>query len=494
MILYLLNASLIWLLSLLAYELLFRRETVHHWNRAYLVLTLLLGLLLPMWSWEPQLVTESVSRPDLPLTVVVAHRATNLKAEFAQAVTPKQPALTFSWWMVYASGAAVAFLWTLKDAVRLVCLYRRGERTVYDGYTLVATGQDHSPFSFLNAVFLPKNSSFSEAELQMVLLHERSHGILLHSVDVLFMQVLRIVLWFHPLVYRYSSCLAEVHEYQADAAAANRNKEIYGKLLLSQATGMALPILVHSFHQSPLKNRIAMLVKNPSGTARLLRYIVTVPLVAGCSFLGSKDAAPSNVVMAHGHKIEMGKENEITIPADMIRSKNQESLKMTVYAGAEKLDGEKIYEEKELTTPASYSGNYPSAAEELLARVSPALSALPDGQYMIPVSTPVISKEGQVVYYETSGICPQGYQITGGITAEQLEASLKNRKSIDPSVKKSIDNTLKAALEALSFRPAKLNAKPVAQRMDEQLDFANERQIRIQGGKAQLVKAEFYCL
>jgi hypothetical protein len=488
MILYLLNASLVWLFSLLAYELLFRRETVHNWNRAYLLTTLALGLLLPLWSWQPQVVVEAPAAAIGTLPTVI-DRATSFKTEVVNAVTPQQSSWSFSWWMVYAAGAAIAFLVTLKDAVQLIRLYTKGKRSVHNGWTLVETDKEHSPFSFFNTIFLPAGVSYSEAELDMVLRHERQHGVLLHSLDVLAVQVLRIVLWFHPAVYWYSSRLTEVHEYQADAVAANRDTEVYGRLLLAQATGMVLPPIVHSFHRSPLKNRIAMLVKNPSGAGRLLRYVVTVPLVAGCALFCSRTALAQQVVTKGGNKFTMSPADEVTITTDFKDKTKAETHKITILPEPKKVNGEKIYGWKETTTPAKYTGTFPSAAEQFFSAIQAPMSKLPDGRYVVTVFTPVISPKGEMVYYDTRGVEKPGISPTG-MTDAELEAALKARGTIDPEMKKEIDANIDRALKQhYSFKPATVKGKPVTAYLEGDLDLSGRRQIEVKGGVARLVSS-----
>jgi len=51
MVSYLLNVSAIWLLSLLCFDIFLKRETYHAMNRAYLLATLVLGLLIPLMTW-----------------------------------------------------------------------------------------------------------------------------------------------------------------------------------------------------------------------------------------------------------------------------------------------------------------------------------------------------------------------------------------------------------------------------------------------------------
>ena len=65
MIQYLLNATAIWLLSLVIFDLFLRKETYHSYNRFYLIGTFLLGVFLPLWEWQNSIVIygQGINQP-----------------------------------------------------------------------------------------------------------------------------------------------------------------------------------------------------------------------------------------------------------------------------------------------------------------------------------------------------------------------------------------------------------------------------------------------
>lgn len=52
MLQYIINASAIWLMSLILFDIFLRKENFHAYNRFYLLFTLLLGALLPLLQWQ----------------------------------------------------------------------------------------------------------------------------------------------------------------------------------------------------------------------------------------------------------------------------------------------------------------------------------------------------------------------------------------------------------------------------------------------------------
>lgn len=273
MLQYLINASAIWLLSLLLFDALLRRERFHGYNRAYLLATLLAGCALPLLRMPAPL--QEASGATLQNGVQAVAR---LKYEAAQAATPPGGS---NWQLLlaiaYAAGAALMACLLVADAVKMLRYYSQGQRTNADGWTVIETGKEHTPFSFRNLLFVNARSCYTPDEWQMILQHEQQHTRLRHLADLCLAQLVRIVFWFHPLVHTYYRRLLMVHEYQADAPSAGHLKA-YGSFLVEQALLHGAPSISHSFNRSPIKSRIIMLTHPSSKRARIKKVII-VPVV-----------------------------------------------------------------------------------------------------------------------------------------------------------------------------------------------------------------------
>ncbi len=290
MLSYLIDVTVFWAVSLLSYVLLLRKTTFHGWNRAALLGTLLLGLLLPLW---PAPVPETVVQMPLYQHLPVA-RISEAKTETIARVTADvKPAFSFSLWTVYWAGCAVAGLIYLRAFAKLLQLMRRGRKCASGG--AYETGVAHVPFSFWGKTFLSHCTAYNPADLALILRHEARHGKLFHTADVLLLILLRIALWFHPLVYVYDFLLRQIHEFQADAFARSAPQD-YGYLLLREATGNTLS-LAHSFNHAPLKSRILMLTQNRSSAPQKLRYLLLIPVMAMAVFSCKKDGLDTSKVV-----------------------------------------------------------------------------------------------------------------------------------------------------------------------------------------------------
>ena len=271
MLQYLLSVTAIWLISLVLFDIFLKKENYHNYNRFFLLFTFLLGLILPLWDW-----INGGSRYMATLNQWIAsvHGLTQWLS------------------VIYVAGASVALSLLLIDIVKLVLLYRTGNRSEQDGWTIVETGQEHPPFSYLDILFVAELALYSPEEWTMITTHEKQHSILLHLIDSLIMQLSRIILWFHPLVYIYNTRLLLVHEYQADRSSSPQPQE-YGRFLVDQAMMQPAPSLSHSFNRSPIKNRIVMLSKNGTprtGAANLKQLMLVLPLTIFMLFFFTKNS------------------------------------------------------------------------------------------------------------------------------------------------------------------------------------------------------------
>ncbi|MGN6567451.1 MAG: M56 family metallopeptidase, partial [Flavipsychrobacter sp.] len=231
MIQYLLNTTAIWLLSLLLYELLLKKETFHSYNRFYLVSTLLLGILLPLWQWPDNTVISGHGIISKPISSTL-----HVKEQISTGITSQSSSIDWSLYVtyLYVVGVIVSLLLLTVAVVKLGMLYRGGKKTKDGAWTVIETGKRHTPFSIFNFVFIESKTQYTTEQWKIILTHEQLHSMAFHFADMLLVQLTRIAFWFHPLVYIYQKKLSLVHEYQADNASAGKVKQ-YGPFLLEQS-------------------------------------------------------------------------------------------------------------------------------------------------------------------------------------------------------------------------------------------------------------------
>jgi len=180
-------------------------------------------------------------------------------------------------WLIYIIGLSFFLFRFIKGLRSIYKLFREGEKANLDSNTLITTSENHLPFSFLNMVFISKDLPLNE-DYNRILTHELAHVKARHSLDVLILEIINIIFWFHPMIYLYKSALRQTHEYLADAAVCgNDSRQLYGQLLLRQSLSGLEIALAHQFFHSHIKKRINMIYQEKSGRKAWLKYAMAVP-------------------------------------------------------------------------------------------------------------------------------------------------------------------------------------------------------------------------
>jgi len=276
MIQYVLELLVFQLAFLLVYDLFLKKETFFQWNRAYLLVTFLLSLVLPWIKLETLKTTVTSTYAIAPQSFFQLEGVT---LEPLTETTSFWSLLTWYEW-VFIFGALVAVLIFSVKLVKIQGLKYRGRKEYFSGFTKVIIFKSELAFSFFKNVFL--GDGIPKEKEANILAHELVHIKQWHSLDLLFFELMRIVFWFNPLVYIYQSRMSELHEFIADAHVAKTNKKEQYQRLLSEAFQTQNISFINQFFKSSLiKKRIVMLSKSKSKKIFQLKYLLLLPLVLG---------------------------------------------------------------------------------------------------------------------------------------------------------------------------------------------------------------------
>ncbi len=329
MLTYFLQVNLCWLLFYGLYYVLLSKETFFTLNRIYLIISLLAGLLLPLSAdW---LRTETPLFIAVPMdSIMLPEFVVGMKEKAVLLPQNTEGGMSLTWWMLlvalYQLGVT---LMAIRFGYGIYHIYKIFKTTIIEeenGFLLAHTvvhpdisgkGVLPQPFSFFNVIFIDKNN-YQGIDYQNIMQHEKAHARQWHSLDVVFLELLKIVFWYSPMVYLYRHSLKNIHEYLADAAVLRSvSKKQYGTLLIQQAQSANVLALVNPFF-SQLKKRIVMMTRNPSKRRSLVKYTFAVPVfLLLVSFL----ASPNNAVMVNTATVSQEVTHTIkTIPTSNTRA------------------------------------------------------------------------------------------------------------------------------------------------------------------------------
>jgi hypothetical protein len=255
------------------YYLIFRRLTFVRLNRIYLLLSLVIGLSLPLVSYQIQEVVK--------IPAAVEYEETTSMPLVINSSTPllsKEPIeVPFDWNTVLQGIYVLGIIFMLIKFSIIVYKLLKIKRIASDN-DFISTQSKYANSSFFNLIFID-DSNLSEHEINQILEHERWHIRLFHSYDLLFVEILKIIFWFNPILWLYQRSLSEVHEYEVDTRMIQAyNPQTYAQLLLKLAT--APLATTHQFSRKPLTDRIHFLfTKQKSVPMKRLAYLSVLPIL-----------------------------------------------------------------------------------------------------------------------------------------------------------------------------------------------------------------------
>jgi TonB family protein len=270
---YLWEGSICLALTVGFYKVFFEKLTFFQWNRFMLLILLVAAALIPVLTFD--LAPSMTVLPEVLLPVF----SVGGQIESGSMVSTSN----FSWqeilFFAYLIGVVIAsskFIWgTLKLWIQL----KSASFQVYNGNKLVIHPR-FEPASFFGYIMLPRFDP-SDADHQLILLHESVHCSQKHTWDLVLVQLLKVFFWFNPFIFMYERLIREVHEFQADHFVTRFHSELaYSRLLLRLVTKTNTNQLVHSFNQFQTKKRIIMMTQTNTKPIQKARFILALPLLA----------------------------------------------------------------------------------------------------------------------------------------------------------------------------------------------------------------------
>jgi len=276
MINYIIQVVLFQVLFLAIYDLFLSKETFFTKNRGYLLSTPIVSFLLPFVkipSFQKAIPQEYIVY--LPEIFLSPERSIQ-EASWYQSINYLD--------ILFGVGVVIFSILFIAKLVKITNLTKAYKLRKKDGYTLVLIPKQTKAFSFFNYIFL--GEEISDAQKEQIIIHELVHSKQKHSLDLLFFELLKIVMWFNPMIYSYQKRITLVHEYISDAVATKSSpKEKYINQLLSNFFQVEnIAFINQFFKQTLIKKRIIMMKKKQSKKMKQLKYLVLIPVLLSMLF------------------------------------------------------------------------------------------------------------------------------------------------------------------------------------------------------------------
>ena len=265
-------------LFVVAYKYLLKNNRNYNFLRFFCIGSILASLLIPLLpSFQS---TEIIKVGLITLPTITISPAEGQEIIVADSPLSLGQILSYIYLTISALFAG-GFLLSLFKIYQLII---RSKKTDILSREVLLSNQISEPCSIFNHIILPISKKYSPETLNTILQHEEYHIKYGHSSEKLFLQLIKVVLWFHPAVWYLKNEITLIHEYQVDEAMGREvNISVYQQILIELATNRQHLNLVNPF-TSHIKKRITMM-KSINNFNKQSYFFLALLLVGGSLFL-----------------------------------------------------------------------------------------------------------------------------------------------------------------------------------------------------------------
>ncbi|QAA82611.1 M56 family metallopeptidase [Aequorivita sp. H23M31] len=275
--LYLLKSTVILAILYVFYKLVLENTSIHNFKRFYLLGSLVTSFVIPFitfTSYGQVSAFQTIYTEGIPkLTVDKTIETINY-----------WPLVL---WTIYGLGVLFFSVKFLRNLFTIIQQIRKNPKRQDRSFTNILLKENVIPHTFFSYIFLNKEKFESGNIPAEVLLHEEAHARQRHSLDIILIELLKIIFWFNPLFYFLKRSIKLNHEFLADEAVLKNGFETsaYQKLLLAfinpnNQSHTITPRLAHSINYSPMKKRFLIMKTNTSRRSILFRSLLILPLLS----------------------------------------------------------------------------------------------------------------------------------------------------------------------------------------------------------------------
>jgi len=270
---FLLKSTLCLGLLFAVYFFLLEKEKMHHFNRFYLLFSLIFSMVIPFVSFEIYVETiQAIQKNTIqafPVSSVIIEEETNY--------------LPFIVWSTYG---LITIILAFRFSINLIKIQRKinsNTKEPFQNSTLVLLDEQVLPHTFLNYIFINKNDYENRKIEDELFMHELTHVRQKHTLDILFIEILKTIFWFNPILIFYKKAIQLNHEFLADEKVVKsyNNVPFYQNLLLEKASWNNNFYLASNLNFLVTKKRLIMMTKTTSTKIMLLKKIALLPLFTG---------------------------------------------------------------------------------------------------------------------------------------------------------------------------------------------------------------------
>lgn len=309
---YLIESTACLAIMLLVYRFTLARTSLHRFKRFYLLACLAIPLMLPLaqvdiYYGQAQIIEQEVEAKSSIPTYIQSNtpdqRVRNEYLSTEKGLDTVQPQSVTDWsllpFVFYVLIIMALLIRFLINIHRIRRLAKTSEYKDYKGHKVILLKGSATAYSFFQLIFIGEEDYNNPVTREHLLSHELAHAHDWHSLDIILLELFRVMLWFNPLYYLLSKYIRLNHEYIADSQVLTQfgDSRTYQKLILNFASRAAHNTpLVSPSDFSFIKNRFSMMHKSTSPKAAAMRVLLLTIAIAGTFFTLAVNLKPRPAV------------------------------------------------------------------------------------------------------------------------------------------------------------------------------------------------------
>ncbi|TDP03857.1 M56 family metallopeptidase [Flavobacterium sp. 245] len=253
------------------YHLILEREKIHQFNRFFLLFSIIISFVIPFITFEiireiPVNFSNQINIDQATITPVRAAEKTDYKLNFL--------------WSLYA---IITLLFSIRFGRNIWAIMSKSSNNPiikFKNSKLVLVDEKILPYTFLNYIFVNSDDYKKRNIEEELYAHELVHVTQKHTIDILFIELLKTIFWFNPLFVFYKKAIQLNHEFLADQEIVKEynNVPFYQKLLLEKGSGIQPIFLASNLNYLVTKKRLIMMTKRTSRNIAVLKKMAIVPV------------------------------------------------------------------------------------------------------------------------------------------------------------------------------------------------------------------------
>lgn len=272
LLIYMIKAGIYLAALYIVYSLLLSRDTLYVRNRVFILISVVASLLLPVITIKTK---TPVGIPFFGKTLSDVW----INGSGTGNATSQLPDKGSILLLIYFTGSVIAGAKLLADLTGIIMLIAKHRKK---GSEIIMFDGINSPaFTAFGHIFI--NSKLSSEEAHEIIRHEQNHLDNCHFLDIILIEIIKVLQWFNPFIYLFNKSLRAVHEYQADEGCIRKGIPVvsYQQLIMNQVLQTRLFTFSNSFSNPTLvKKRMIMMTKERSGMLANLKLLMVLPAVA----------------------------------------------------------------------------------------------------------------------------------------------------------------------------------------------------------------------